>query len=268
MRATHVRSDMKPALVLLPLFALLACARGDAAAAPNPGRPVLVELFTSQGCSSCPPADKAVAALAARPLDQRTMIPLAFHVDYWDRLGWRDPFSSADWSARQNRYAAAFRSDTVFTPQLVVAGAGGCSGNDGGAVQRLVDKAAAEPVQASVTVEPAERTAKVWPVTVRAQRERVAGAPAAEVFVALYENGLETEVRGGENNHKTLRDERVVRRLVRALTLPAGGGSADARVEVPIEPGWGKALGLVAFVQEPKTMHVLAVAEAAAPSAP
>jgi hypothetical protein len=211
MRAAHVHSGMKPALALLPLLALLACARGEAAPA-EPGQPVLVELFTSQGCSSCPPADRAVAALAARPLAERSMIPLVFHVDYWDRLGWRDPFSSADWTARQNRYAAALRADTIFTPQVVVAGTAGCSGNDGAGVQRLVDKASAEPVQASVTVEPAERTAKAWPVTVRAQRERTAGAPAAEVFVALYENGLATEVRGGENNRKTLHDERVVRR--------------------------------------------------------
>src|ERR1051325_11483071 len=140
---------MRAAFALLPVFALLACAGGDAAASPSsaasPARPVLVELFTSQGCSSCPAADRALAEIAAQPAAQRNVIPLAFHVDYWNYIGWTDPFSSADWSARQRRYGAAFGGGRIYTPQLVVAGAADCVGTDDSRLRKLVAAAAAEP---------------------------------------------------------------------------------------------------------------------------
>ncbi|HEV8239426.1 MAG TPA: DUF1223 domain-containing protein [Thermoanaerobaculia bacterium] len=258
---------MRPALALLPLLVLLACAGGDAAASPtasSPARPVLVELFTSQGCSSCPPADRLMAELAAQPAAQRDVIPLAFHVDYWNYIGWTDPFSSADWSARQRRYGTAFGGGRIYTPELVVAGTTDCVGTDESRLRRLVAAAAAQPESATVELAPAPRAGGKWPLTVRARRRPQAGAPAAEVLVAVYENGLETAVGRGENAHRKLHDDRVVRRLVRAATLPAGGGSAEQRLELVLDPTWGKDVGLVAFVQEPSTLRVLAVAEAAA----
>ena len=258
---------MRDVIALVPIVALLACARGDAAAPPAgapPGRPVLVELFTSQGCSSCPPADRMLAEIAAQPLGERAVIPLAFHVDYWNYIGWTDPFSSADWSARQRRYGAAFDNGRIYTPELVVAGAADCVGTDGSRLRKQVAAAAAEPERATVELQPAPRGAGgSWPVTVKAQRRAEPGAPAAEVLLAVYENGLETPVSRGENASRKLRNDRVVRRLVRAVTLPAGGGNAEQRVEVAVDPTWGKDVGLVAFVQEPSTLRVLAVAEAA-----
>ncbi|HXT21499.1 MAG TPA: DUF1223 domain-containing protein [Thermoanaerobaculia bacterium] len=259
---------MRAALALLPLVALLACARGDAAAPPSgtPARPVLVELFTSQGCSSCPPADRMLAELAAQPAGERAVVPLAFHVDYWNYIGWTDPFSSVDWSERQRRYGSAFGGGRIYTPELVIAGASDCVGTDGAKLRKLVAKAAAEPERATVELQPGSRVAGSWRVTVRAQRRAEAGAPAAEVLLALYENGLETPVSRGENASRQLHNDRVVRRLVRAATLPAGGGNAEQRIEVPVDAAWGRDVGLVAFVQEPSTLRVLAVAEAAAPS--
>jgi len=263
---------MRAALALLPVLALLACAGGDAAASPSaaagPARPVLVELFTSQGCSSCPPADRALAELAAQPLAERrvipNVIPLAFHVDYWNYIGWTDPFSSADWSARQRRYGTAFGGGRIYTPELVVAGAADCVGTDNSRLRKLVAAAAAEPESATIELVPAPRAGGKWPLTVRAQRQPQPGAPAAEVLVAIYENGLETPVGAGENARRKLHNDRVVRRLVRAATLPAGGGSAEQRLELALDPAWGKDVGLVAFVQEPSTLRVLAVTEAAA----
>ena len=255
---------MRAAFIVLPLLALVACARGDAAAPPAagpPARPVLVELFTSQGCSSCPPADRLVADLAAQPPGERAVVPLAFHVDYWNYIGWQDPFSSAEWTARQRRYGAALGSGRIYTPELVVAGTADCVGTDASRLRRLAAAAAAEPERATVELRPAARSAASWSVTVKAQRQAQPGAPAAEVLVALYENGLETPVRSGENANRRLHNDRVVRRLLRAATLPAGGGSAEQRLEVPIDPSWGKDVGLVAFVQEPSTLRVLAVAE-------
>jgi hypothetical protein len=255
---------MRPVIALLPLFVLFACARGEASSpAASTARPILVELFTSQGCSSCPPADRMLAELAARAPADRSVIPLAFHVDYWNHLGWSDPFSSAAWSERQRRYASAFGADRIYTPELVVAGRADVVGTDGGGMRRLGSEAAREPEGATVAVEAAPRSGGAWPVTIRADRLRAADAPAAEVFVALYENGLETTVGSGENAHRKLHNDRVVRRLVRAASLPAGGGSADTRVELPIDPSWTGELGVVAFVQEPSTMRVLAASEAA-----
>jgi len=258
---------MRAAFALLPVLVLLACAGGDAAASPSaagPARPVLVELFTSQGCSSCPPADRALAELAAQPAAARNVIPLAFHVDYWNYIGWTDPFSSADWSARQRRYGAAFGGGRIYTPELVVSGAADCVGTDDSRLRRLVAAAAAEPERATIELAPAPRAGGKWPLTVRARRQPQPGAPAVEVLVAVYENGLETPVGAGENAHRKLHNDRVVRKLVRAATLPAGGGSAEQRLELALDPAWGKDVGLVAFVQEPSTLRVLAVTEAAA----
>src|SRR5690348_11228611 len=103
------------------------------AAAPGNG-PVVVELFTSQGCSSCPPADRLLSKLGEDPRFAGKVLPLSFHVDYWNSIGWQDPFSSARWSARQNDYARAFRSDRIYTPQTVVNGTSECVGNDERAV--------------------------------------------------------------------------------------------------------------------------------------
>lgn len=245
---------------LLALAALLACARGEAA--DPPGHAVLVELFTSQGCSSCPPADRLLARLAAEPADGRTIIPLAFHVDYWNQLGWQDPFSSPQWSERQRRYGASFGAGRIYTPELVVAGTSDCVGTDEASLGRLVAQAAAEPVAATVDLQVAPRTERAWPLTLRAERRQEAGAPASEVLVAIYQDGLETPVGRGENAHRTLHNDRVVRRLVRALTLPAGGGKGDIRLELPIDSSWGSRLGVVAFVQEPSTLRILAATEA------
>jgi len=113
---------------VLALFALtVSVLAGGAAARALPGAtsasgPVVVELFTSQGCSSCPPADRLLSKLSRDPRLAGRVIPLAFHVDYWDYIGWRDPFASPRWSQRQKDYARVFRSNRIYTPQLVVSG--------------------------------------------------------------------------------------------------------------------------------------------------
>src|SRR4051812_18762634 len=108
---------------LLPLLLLAGCTaaegtpRGAASATEGP---IVLELFTSQGCSSCPPAERILDKLSSRGLDGASLAPLAFHVDYWDDLGWPDPFASPAWSERQRQYAGALGEGRVYTPELVV----------------------------------------------------------------------------------------------------------------------------------------------------
>src|SRR5262249_37061382 len=126
---------MKPILLGLMLVAGAATLAGQ----PAPARvPVLVELFTSEGCSSCPPADDLLARMIKeQPVTGVQIIGLSLHVDYWNQLGWRDPFSSYKFSARQNEYAAAWKTDNVFTPQGVVDGSQQFVGSEWGKAREL-----------------------------------------------------------------------------------------------------------------------------------
>src|SRR5258708_37236121 len=111
-------------------------------------RPIVVELFTSEGCSSCPPADALLAELADRP----DVLALSFHVDYWDRLGWKDPFSSREATARQNRYATLLALSTVYTPQIVVDGKWQAVGSDRADVEQALDRARRDRPEVPVTL--------------------------------------------------------------------------------------------------------------------
>jgi hypothetical protein len=154
--------------------------------------PVVVELFTSQGCSSCPSADEVLAKLAHDgQLNGRRVAPLMFHVDYWNDLGWPDPYSLPAWTERQRQYAQALGDSSVYTPELVVAGAQGMVGSQWFAVTRAI---ASAPKQQPVTAKATWTNDKL---TIDAT------APAdADVFVAVWEDGTRTKVPRGENAGK------------------------------------------------------------------
>jgi len=156
-----------------------------------PAGPVVLELFTSQGCSDCPPADTLLGELARRP----GIIALAWHVDYWDRLGGPDPFASRTATERQRAYAAKLGSE-VFTPGLVVDGAQMLVGSDRSAVNAAIASAAPLPVSLSIDGE--------------AVRIGNAGAPVTALFVA-WDPMHETPVHAGENDGRRLREFRIVR---------------------------------------------------------
>lgn len=231
------------------------------AAATDPAASfAVVELFTSEGCSSCPPADEVLADLAADARHRgRRVFPLSFHVDYWDRLGWDDPYGDAAHSRRQGRYAAAFGSDRVYTPQMVVNGTAEFIGSDRG-------RAAAEIDQA-MEREPASR------VTLRTSRDAnglavgyaVTPAPRNAVLnVALVERGLTSKVRRGENGGRTLRHENVVRAFETQAVADGGRGT----IEIALPPGVKPAnASLVVYVQDGQSMNVLAAAAADLPPA-
>lgn len=246
------------------MAALVVVALGLAVGTAQTGRagkaqaPVLVELFTSQGCSSCPPADKLLSALRADPQLSGRVIPLAFHVDYWNRIGWEDPFSSAQWTGRQQRYARALGNGSrVYTPQLVVNGREDCVGSNQGDVRSRVGTALQAPALGRVSL---AATSSGEGIRVKVEAA-VAGAGLErdlDVLVALYENGLVTEVGSGENARRTLRNDYVVRRLQKAFVLPPAAGSRQAgEVTLPLDGAWKRAnLGVVAFIQDPATLAV------------
>jgi hypothetical protein len=227
---------------LLP--ALLACASaacGTAVAAGPPGRPVLLELFTSEGCSSCPPADALLSQLAAEP----GVVALELHVDYWDDLGWKDPFSQHAFSERQATYGQSLGRRGVYTPQVVVNGAAEGVGSDRSTINKLRSAAPALPAPVVVS---ARRDGDAIDVQASAS-----GAPAgADLLVAIAESGLVTDVRRGENSGRRLAHGAVVRRLE---TVPASG-----KLRIPVEPAWqsGK-LSVVAILQAPHGGPVLGV---------
>ena len=191
--------------------------------------PLVLELFTSQGCSSCPPADALVTKLAGR---DRSLAVLSFHVDYWDDLGWADPYATPAWTARQRDYAKTLGDDRVYTPQLVIGGSLGMVGSNARAVTAAIAKAP-RPARLSATL---QRTSDALTIT--------ATAPAgADVYVAIWEASTRTKVSRGENAGELLRSDRVVRKLERV----AAAGATNT-VRIAIERSW-QSVGALAFAQ-------------------
>jgi hypothetical protein len=254
-----------PSLFLFPALTILALAvRGDAApAAPSsegsPGGPVVLELFTSQGCSSCPPADRLLSQLGGDPKLAGRVIPLAFHVDYWDYIGWQDPFDSARWSQRQQGYAKAFHSNRIYTPQLVVNGRTECVGSQPEEVQRRLTDALAAPAagRVTLTVEPPTADGRLR-VKVGAKLQRTVAQGDLDLWVAVWETGLVTPVGAGENARRTLRNDYVVRRLEKALVLPGtAGAERSGEIVLGVDKRWKTdELGVAAFLQDPATFQI------------
>jgi hypothetical protein len=166
--------------------------------------PVVVELFTSQGCSSCPPADAYLGDLAKRD----DVLALGFHVDYWNYIGWTDPFSSKLATERQQQYARAMNLDSVYTPQMVVNGASQGVGSDREAIGRLIDAAmSAPPPRPSFTIaHPAGGS-----IAIHIGGVPPAGGKPATVWLVTYDREQTTAVMQGENGGRTLKDYQVVR---------------------------------------------------------
>ena len=209
----------------------------------------LVELYTSEGCSSCPAADLVLNELArgGGPAGVQ-VVPLAFHVDYWDGLGWADPWGSAEAGERQRTYVRALRLDNGYTPQVVVNGARQFVGSDRGAMARALAQTKERGV--------AELYAKVGPVAKgRLAVEVSGGLPAGvELFVAITEDGLSSQVLRGENAGRTLAHEAVVRSLGSAEVV---AGAAKVELAVPTGVVLERA-HVVAWAQDRGSMRVVA----------
>ncbi len=228
---------------ILPLF-LAACSAHASAASAAAHAPVIVELFTSEGCSSCPPADALLAKLARDP----NVLALELHVDYWNDLGWADPFSSAAFSARQSDYAGALGGSGVYTPEMIVDGAVGFVGSDADRARKEI-AAAGKRAHVAVTI---ARKGDDLTITAAAPGE------SADVLLAITESDLSSKPTRGENNGKTLAHGPVVRSLVKLATIDAAW---TGKQTLTIDPSWkGEHLHAVVFVQSTRTRAIFGAA--------
>ncbi|MDY7232628.1 DUF1223 domain-containing protein [Hyalangium rubrum] len=215
--------------------------------AATPRTPVLVELFTSEGCSSCPSADDSLARLAQKqPVEGAELIALGFHVDYWDSLGWKDPYAAPEYGARQRRYVLDGDENRVYTPQMVVDGERTFVGNE----EEARAQAAAAAKRPKV---PLNLTARVEgsAVVVRVRTE-TAPAEGLELWAALAEDGLSSEVKRGENAGRKLVHAAVVRTLASLPAPKAAEGSFVSEARLKLAPGWKREkLRAVVVLQAP-----------------
>ena len=203
---------------------------------------VVVELFTSQGCSSCPPADALLHELRKDP----NVIPIAYHVDYWNYLGWRDPFSSHDWTARQMMYQRAFKLGSSYTPQVVVNGTREMIGSNESQVRAAINEAAQTGSIATVNVSFDQGDAVV---TVKAPRAGL------HLIVVTTEDGIVTKIERGENRGLSLTNDSVARSLTRFPNLAAG--PTTQRIMLDQKRG-----SVIAMLQDPETLRIVAATSA------
>lgn len=228
--------------------------------------PVIVELFTSEGCSSCPPADSLLSKLeTAQPVADAEVIALEEHVDYWNHDGWTDSYSSSDWTLRQQEYVARFKGNTPYTPQMIVDGQHQFVGNSArDALNAIQDAAHQAKAQISITPQtPANGDAARIEVRV-ANPAGIAAQEPADVWLAVTEEGLGTDVKAGENAGKNVQHAAIVRLLHKIGAAP-GNGSAPfiTNQQVKFKSNWKKEnLHIVVFVQERKSLHIVGAASA------
>jgi len=223
--------------------------------------PVLLELFTSEGCSDCPPADRLLEALdRTQSVAGAEVIVLSEHVDYWNRLGWKDPFSSPQFSARQSAYSTRFHLDSVYTPQLVVDGKLQFVGSDGKEARAAIEKESHEQ-KLAIAISNVVRTGNQVTAHIEVPATQMqSGRRAPALYVALADNKAESHVARGENAGRALAHVAVVRSLAQVDTI-RGDNPVDKQVALTIQPGVGtNGLRIVAFLQDPGSGHILGAA--------
>ncbi|HQR60097.1 MAG TPA: DUF1223 domain-containing protein [Methylophilaceae bacterium] len=251
---------MKPvlspqALWLLGLFALISLpvAAAECSATSGRNRVALLELYTSEGCSSCPPADRWLSGLAAAGYAGDRVIPLALHVDYWDTIGWKDRFAKPGFSARQREMAGLGHAGFVYTPQVML------NGRDylgvGNPARFAADIAAINrnPARANIQLTLSQPGADSLEVSAAAQAGK---QDSPLLYVALYENNLNTAVRAGENGGASLHHDYVVREWLGPY--PIDKTTTPWRHKLRLDPEWkSPEMGVAAFVQSRASGEVL-----------
>lgn len=234
---------------------LIACA----VLAPAQDRrvPVIVELFTSEGCSSCPPADNLLNRLERnQPIAGARIIALEEHVDYWNQLGWVDPFSSPQYRARQNDFARTFHVDSVYTPQMVVSGQAAFVGDDADRASQEIGQAAqSQTTSVELRADPNTRDPQLVDLSVRVTSPKTAKLRDSNIYMAVTENELTSDVSRGENSGRRLRHSAVVRSFGVIGKMESRGANAGQIVStLRLPQTWNRQnLHAVVFVQERDT---------------
>jgi hypothetical protein len=242
-------------LLAIALTGILGGAAGHTATAGNVSRVALLELYTSEGCNSCPPTDQWVSRLPQPQFVPQRLVVLAFHVDYWNYLGWQDRFSQRRFTERQQALVRTNGLRTAYTPQLVL---NGRDFRDTAGIEKQVARINAQVPSVNLTLSATKKdstlntSVSVNPVATSTQEPM-------ELFIALYENNLESQVQAGENRGKRLQHDYVVRVLLGPVAV-APDKSTHQEWQIPLAADWKTAdMGLAAFVQSTKTGEVLQV---------
>jgi len=222
----------------------------------GPRTAALVELYTSEGCSSCPPADRWLSGLGPKGYAPDRVVPLSLHVDYWDYIGWKDPYAKREFSQRQRKLSQLQRMALVYTPQVLLQGRD-FRGWGSSAFDAAVAKINAQSAAARIGLEIRSLTARVMQVEANAELMDPAHKDAAALYLAAYENRLVSKVAAGENRGHTLAHDYVVLEWQGPFGFGAANRIAERR-ELPLLP---KAVaansGVAAFVQNRRTAEVL-----------
>lgn len=220
--------------------------------AQSPRVPVLAELFTSEGCNSCPPADELLAyLLQEQPIEGVQVVALSEHVTYWDHQGWKDPFDAQQFTVRQQQYGLRFNLDSIYTPQMIVDGKEEYVGSDRRSIERAL-RNAAKNIKPGLMVAVKEAASAL---SISASGPGLAAESGAELWIVVTEDHLVVDVKRGENANRTLKHSGVVRVL-----KSAGDVSQAAPVSIKIESGWKREnLHAIAFVQSRKDRRILSV---------
>ena len=233
------------ALMLSPTVLAVECS-----AASGPARVALLELYTSEGCSSCPPADRWMSQLKAQGFTPDRVIPLALHVDYWDYIGWRDRFAHPLFATRQREMARLAGSGVVYTPQVMINGRDFRSWSSSSGLSRQLDDLKQAPARANIQLKLSRPTADQveTSVTVSGQKDNLV------LYLAIYENDLLSDVAAGENSGVKLHHDYVVR----GWRGPFRVGDAPLTQTLQINPEWHNTkTGVVAFLQNPVSGEVV-----------
>lgn len=222
--------------------------------------PVIVELFTSEGCSSCPPLDTFLRKVdTLQPIKGVEVIGIEEHVDYWNQDGWVDPYSGLQWTARQEAYVMKFKDKSAFTPQLIVGGDKEMVGANTPTIFSAI-RTAAEQENMQVSVQPGAADGNdAQQFTIHVASAASAKPPKSDVWLAVTEDGLQMQVTSGENSGRTLQHASVIRSLEKIGSLSdKNGGEFTADPRVKFKSSWKKTnLHVVVFVQDHKSLHIV-----------
>ena len=251
------------AVVIAVLMQLLLTPSADAAScgkvallASGTRTASVVELYTSEGCDSCPPADKWFSTLSYQ---RDGVVPLAFHVDYWDYIGWKDPFGKPAWAERQRSTVTRQGSRTVYTPQVMLDGKDARAWTFNSKFDAGLRDLASRPARAALTLSAALSASAPSAVEVAMNVNIPDAALRGEsaLFIALTENNLQSRVTAGENKGNTLKHNHVVRELIGPIPIRANG-AIDIQRRLDLAEGWKRAdLNIAGFVQNLRSGEVL-----------